>query len=113
MSQLDDIYNRHIAWYNGDDTTAEWPDPLSFVEGYELDKDSTPRKRAMAHEIVREDVPYLLELARKQQAALTEAEGWLQTLDAIEEADPTTPRHRNVSAAAVAAVIRAALEHTA
>jgi hypothetical protein len=68
--QLDAIEARHGAWYGGDDTTAEWPDPLSFVEGYEHDKDSTPRKRAMAHEIVREDIPTLLELARKQQAAL-------------------------------------------
>jgi len=70
MSRLDDIQARHDAWYSGDDTTAQWPDDLGFVESYEHDKDSTPCKRAMAHEIVREDVPTLLELARKQQAAL-------------------------------------------
>lgn len=68
--RLEAIEARHGAWYSGDDTTAEWADELSFVEGYEHDHDSTPRKRAMAHEITREDVPFLLELARKQQAAI-------------------------------------------
>ena len=70
MSRLDDIQARHDAWYSGDDTTAQWPDDLGFVESYEHDRDSTPRTRAMAHEITREDVPFLLDRARKQQAAL-------------------------------------------
>ncbi|UUG69998.1 hypothetical protein SEA_ZUCKER_38 [Arthrobacter phage Zucker] len=55
---------------------------------------------------------YLLDLARKQQAALAVVEEWLKTLDAIEEVDPTTPTNRNVSAAGVASAIRAAVKTT-
>jgi hypothetical protein len=55
---LDGIKGRHNAWYNGDDSEATWSDDLDFVESYELGE-STSRERAMAHEIVREDIPRL------------------------------------------------------
>lgn len=71
---LEDVKKRHLAWYNtgqGYDGTAEaeWPDDLDFVESYELDGKSSRRERAMAHEIVREDVPTLI-------AALEAVEAW-------------------------------------
>jgi hypothetical protein len=58
------------------------------------------------------DLPFLLVLARKQQAALAEVEEWLKTLDVIEKEDPTTPTHLNVSAGGLARAIRAAMKST-
>jgi hypothetical protein len=58
------------------------------------------------------DIRFLLDLARKQQAALAEVEEWLKTLDDIEEGDPTTPTHLNVSAGGLARAIRAAMKST-
>lgn len=56
----DKIRERHEAWYDGDDSTAEWHDELDFVETYQQERDWTPRKAAMAHEIVRVDILRLL-----------------------------------------------------
>lgn len=55
------------------------------------------------------DVAYLLELARKQKAALDAVEDWMRSLDVIEELDPTTPTNRNCSAGGAASMIRAAM----
>jgi chromosome segregation ATPase len=56
------IRARHSAWHDGDPERAEWPDDLAAVI---VDAQSESPQRiavrgAMAHEIVREDVPALL-----------------------------------------------------
>lgn len=55
------------------------------------------------------DVSFLLDLARKQAAALVAVEDWMRNLDAIEEVDPTTATNRNASAGGVTSAIRAAV----
>ena len=81
--RLDQVNARHSAWYScdaetpvdytGEDFGATWKDDLGFVESYEFDKDQPRRQRAMAHEIVREDVPWLIERVRELEAKLVEA----------------------------------------
>lgn len=76
---LDDIRARYIAWYNTDATydgtgEAEWPDNLKHVESYELEWRASRRQRAMAHEIVREDIPWLLAEVERLNARL--ADSW-------------------------------------
>lgn len=69
---------RHTAWYNTDAThdatgEAEWLEDLGHVEGYEDHRKASRRQRAMAHEIVREDVPNLAADVRWLLEKLAEA----------------------------------------
>ena len=75
---IEAIRARHDAWYGtefGCDLTesAEWHDDLRFVESYALDHKYSPRQGAMAHEIVREDVPELLAEVERLRDLLADA----------------------------------------
>jgi hypothetical protein len=111
-------------WEVTDGNEGEWPPrPLWMVTNDEFHNpgsDEEPWLAVELHTGVKEDAVFiaaapentrfLLDLARKQQAAIDAVEDWMRSLDVIEELDPTTPTNRNCSAGGVASMVRASLK---
>lgn len=114
--ERDAIRARHLAWHNSDPSDATWPDDLAAVI---VDAQSqSPRRAAvqaaMAHEIVREDVPALLDALD----ATEEEARWLREvkdrvtfeMDAA-RAEVAALREAHVSAADIARASERSLEY--